>query len=102
MEYQINDRMSFMRFLNQTIADDIPDSKTVWNFREQLIGSGIILDLFKLFNSKLASLNLIVHQGRIVDASFVEVPKYRNTREENLSYIWKWGSFRRWLVSRFN
>ena len=29
IEYQINDRMSFMRFLNLTISDDIPDSKTV-------------------------------------------------------------------------
>src|SRR5690606_13043112 len=47
VEYQINDRMSFMRFLNLTIADDIPDSKTVWKFREQLIESGIILDLFE-------------------------------------------------------
>jgi len=37
MEYQINDRMSFMRFLNLTISDDIPDSKTVWNFREQML-----------------------------------------------------------------
>ena len=35
-EYQINDRMSFMRFLNLTIADDIPDSKTIWNFTEKL------------------------------------------------------------------
>src|SRR5680860_1762645 len=32
VEYQINDRMSFMRFLNLTISDVIPDSKTVWNF----------------------------------------------------------------------
>lgn len=82
-EYQINDRMSFMRFLNLTIADDIPDSKTVWRFREQLIELGIILDLFTLFNSKLESLNLIAHQGRIIDASFVEVPKQRNSRDEN-------------------
>ncbi|MFZ1749092.1 MAG: transposase, partial [Saprospiraceae bacterium] len=29
VEFQINDRMSFMRFLNITIADDVPDSKTV-------------------------------------------------------------------------
>jgi len=29
VEYQINDRMSFMRFLDLTISDDIPDSKTV-------------------------------------------------------------------------
>lgn len=83
IEYQINDRMSFMRFLNLTIADDIPDSKTVWKFREQLIELGIILDLFTLFNSKLESMGLIVHQGRIVDASFVEVPKQRNSKEDN-------------------
>ena len=36
VEYQINDRLSFMRFLDLTIADDIPDSKTVWHFREQI------------------------------------------------------------------
>lgn len=30
-EYQINERMSFMRFLNLTIADDVPNSKTIWN-----------------------------------------------------------------------
>lgn len=83
IEYQINDRMSFMRFLDLTIADDIPDSKTVWKFREQLIDLGIILDLFTLFNSKLESLGLIAHQGRIVDTSFVEVPKQRNSRDEN-------------------
>ena len=33
VEYQINDRMSFMRFLDLSIADDIPDSKTIWLFR---------------------------------------------------------------------
>ena len=36
IEYQINNRMSFMRFLNLTIADDIPDSKTVWNFKSNI------------------------------------------------------------------
>lgn len=41
IEYQINDRMSFMRFLDLTIADDIPDSKTVWKFREELIDLGL-------------------------------------------------------------
>jgi transposase len=28
VEFQINDRLSFMRFLDLTIADDIPDSRT--------------------------------------------------------------------------
>ena len=48
-----------------------------------MIDLGIILDLFTLFNSKLESLGLIAHRGRIVDASFVEVPKQHNSRDEN-------------------
>lgn len=82
-EYQINDRMSFMRFLDLTIADDIPDSKTVWNFREQLIVGGAIEELFDLFITELEKLGLIINQGKIVDASFIEVPKQRNSRDDN-------------------
>lgn len=83
IEYQINDRMSFMRFLNLTIADDIPDSKTVWNFREQLIDLKLVDELFNLFLKELEQLNLIINEGKIIDASFIEVPKQRNSRVEN-------------------
>jgi transposase, IS5 family len=83
IEYQINDRMSFMRFLNLTISDDIPDSKTVWNFREQLIDLKLVDDLFALFLKELAQLNFIINEGKIIDASFIEVPKQRNSRAEN-------------------
>jgi len=83
IEYQINDRMSFMRFLDLTIADDVPDSRTVWNFREQLTDTGVVEELFSLFNKELEKLNLIVNEGKIIDASFVEVPRQRNSREEN-------------------
>jgi IS5 family transposase len=83
VEYQINDRMSFMRFLHLSIADDIPDSKTVWNFREQLTDLGLVEELFSLFLGELERLNLIINEGKIIDASFVEVPRQRNSREEN-------------------
>ena len=36
LEYQVNDRISFMRFLYLGIEDAIPDATTVWLFREQL------------------------------------------------------------------
>jgi IS5 family transposase len=83
VEFQINDRMSFMRFLDLSIADDIPDSRTVWNFREQLTKSGLVVSLFSLFIQELERLNLIINKGKIIDASFVEVPRQRNSREEN-------------------
>lgn len=82
-EYQICDRLSFMRFLNLTIADDVPDSKTIWNFREKLTDLNATEELFELFLKKLEQLGLVVHEGKIIDASFIEVPKQRNNREEN-------------------
>ena len=72
-----------MRFLNLSIADDIPDSKTVWHFREQLTDLGMVEALFELFLKELDRLNLIVNEGKIIDASFVETPRQRNKKEEN-------------------
>jgi IS5 family transposase len=83
VEYQINDRMSFMRFLNLSIADVIPDSKTVWNFRQQIVDLELVDQIFSLFLKELEKLGLIVNEGKIIDASFIEVPKQRNTKDEN-------------------
>jgi IS5 family transposase len=83
IEFQINDRLSFMRFLDLTISDDIPDSRTVWNFREQITALGLVEDLFALFLDKLNALGLIINEGKIIDASFVEVPRQRNKIAEN-------------------
>lgn len=72
-----------MNFLGLTISDDIPESKTVWNFREQLVDLKLVDDLFSLFLKELEALGLILNEGKIIDASFIEVPKQRNSREEN-------------------
>lgn len=83
MEYQINDRISFMRFLDLDLSSTVPDAKTIWLFRETLRKAGIIDDIFAQFNGLLEQKNLIAHEGTIVDATFVEAPKQRNSREEN-------------------
>jgi IS5 family transposase len=83
MEYQILDRMSFMRFLGLKISDKVPDAKTIWLFRERLTKRDAIEGLFGQFLSSLGRAGLVLHEGSIVDASFVEVPKQRNTSEEN-------------------
>ena len=64
-------------------SDKVPDSKTFWLFREQLIEKGVILGLFKIFNETLDAAGVLSNQGKMVDASFVEAPRQRNTREEN-------------------
>lgn len=82
-EYQINDRMSFMRFLGLNLGDSIPDAKTIWLFRDTLVKASIALELFECFNEQLERAHVITHTGSIVDATFVEAPRQRNTREEN-------------------
>jgi len=82
-EFAIKDRLSFMRFLGLNLTERIPDEKTIWLFRETLTQSGAIRQLFKKFNRHLERMGLIAHKGSIVDASFVEVPRQRNTRGEN-------------------
>ena len=82
-EYQINDRVSFMRFLGLSLGDRVPDAKTIWLFRDTLVKADVMEDLFKLFNLQLEQQGIISHKGTIVDATFVEAPRQRNTREEN-------------------
>src|SRR5688500_5062505 len=45
-EYQLQDRLSFMRFVGLALADRVPDAKTLWLFREQLTRAGAIEPLF--------------------------------------------------------
>ena len=63
--YQINDRMSFMRFLNLTIGEDIPASNTIWLFSEPLTDLNLVKSFFDLFQSQLEKLGLMVHEGKI-------------------------------------
>lgn len=83
IEYAILDRLSFMRFLGLGINDPVPDAKTIWLFRDTLTQLKLVDTLFKRLDTQLDKDGVIVHKGKLVDASIVEVPKQRNSREEN-------------------
>ena len=82
-EYQINDRLSFMRFLGLGLGDKVPDAKTIWLFKDTLSKAGVMRQLFDRFSELLEDAHLITKTGTIVDATFVDAPRQRNTREEN-------------------
>lgn len=82
VEYAILDRLSFMRFLGLGINNAVPDSKTIWLFRDTLAKLNLMEQLFSTLDKQLDKDGIIVHEGKIIDASIVEVPKQRNTREE--------------------
>jgi IS5 family transposase len=83
LEYQVKDRFSFMEFLGLGIEDNIPDSKTVWLFRQKLVERNLTESLFETFDEFIRSAGYRAEKGQIVDATLVNVPKQRNSREEN-------------------
>jgi len=84
-EQQILDRFSFMSFLELRPGDAVPDKNTIWDFKQALEkndrnGSE---RLFKRFEKELKKEGLISKEGSIVDASFVDAPRQRNSRDQN-------------------
>ena len=83
LEFQITDRLSFKRFLGLTDADKSPDEKTFWAFRETLTRNELIEPLFVIFHAALETKGMFARKGQMVDATFVEVARQRNSREDN-------------------
>lgn len=88
-EFQIRDRLSFMRFLGLSLEDPVPDAKTIWLLgvppppaREQLTRAGAIEDLFARFDTWLKAKGYLAMSGQIVDASIIAAPRQRNTEAE--------------------
>jgi IS5 family transposase len=82
-EYQVTDRLSFREFPGLSGGDAAPDSRTLWAFQDALSRKGLAETLFARFHAHLEGLGLIVNKGKIIDATFVEAPRQRNTRGEN-------------------
>jgi len=82
-QFQILDRYTFRRFLGIQTENQIPDEKTVWAFRETLTQTDTMKKLFEMFDRYLNDAGYKARKGQIIDASFVEVPRQRNSRDEN-------------------
>lgn len=81
-EFQIQDRLSFMRFLGLGLGDRVPDAKTIWLFREHLTQARAVEKLFARFDKHLTKAGYLAMGGQIVDATIVAAPKQRNTDAE--------------------
>jgi transposase, IS5 family len=69
-EEAISDSISFRRFVGLSLADPVPDHSTLSRFRAQL--GNRMAKLQEAFNQQLDRRGLIVRQGTLIDASFVQ------------------------------
>lgn len=71
-----------MGFLGLSVSHLIPDAKTVRLYRERLKSSGVIDRLFLRFDETLKAKGYLAMGGQILDASIIQAPRQRMTKEE--------------------
>ena len=81
-EFVIQDRLSFIRFLDLSLSQKVPDAKTIWLFRESLVRVGAIDNLFARFDKHLSKSGYLAKGGQIVYATIVQAPRQHNRQDE--------------------
>jgi IS5 family transposase len=82
LEYQINDRLSWMQFLGLGLGDTVPDRTSFWLFKQALIKHQLMEELFERFGSYLEGMGYQAKRGQMVDATIIPVPVQHNSPEE--------------------
>lgn len=83
MEEAIYDRNSFQKFLDiDLLAQTVPDETTILNFRHFLEKEEMGAKFFDIVRYLLEEKNLIMKEGTIVDATFIEAPSSTKNTEK--------------------
>jgi IS5 family transposase len=83
LEDALIDRLSFQRFLGISFDEEIPDFSTIWYFRERLVKANLLDSLFETILHELASRNLIIRKGTLIDATLIQAARKPKKRKED-------------------
>jgi IS5 family transposase len=72
LEDQVNDRLSFQKFVGIDLRTTVPDYTTIWRFKERLIKEGLNDVIFEKILSFIEDEGLLIKQGTIIDATIIE------------------------------
>lgn len=86
-EFQCKDRLTFRKFLNLGIEDNVPDATTLENFRHKLVASNLSTYLVKYFDECCVDNGLIKKEGSLIDATFIKANSKPHRDEELKSDI---------------
>ena len=81
-EYQLRERLSFMRFAGLGLHEAVPDATTIWLYREQRSRAGALTRAFERFDAILRERGSLAMGGQIVDATIIEARKPRLSKDE--------------------
>lgn len=82
VEDQVNDRISFSKFVGISLDDKAPDHSVISRFRTALTQRNTFEKLLTKINNQLESKQVIVKRGIIVDASVTDTPRKPKGKKE--------------------
>ena len=82
-EEQLNDRLSFRRFVGLRGDTPAPDETTIVKFRKRLREGDVERKLFDIVARSIADRGLLVKEGTLVDALIIEAPTGRKTGKKD-------------------
>ena len=84
MEFAMHDSLSIQKFLGFDQNDEMPDSKTIWSFRNRLAQNGAFDALFQKLLNLIKAAGFEAKEGQVVDATIIETrrPTSREDDEE--------------------
>jgi len=80
---QLNDRLSFRRFVGLRGEELAPDETTIVKFRKRLRDGNADVELFAMVGKSIASKGYLLKEGTMVDAMILEAPRGRKTGEKD-------------------
>ncbi len=80
LEFQINDRFSFQKFLG--FPEKVPDFTTIWRFKEFLEEADLADKVWNELNRQVSQHNIKVEEGSIQDARFVDAQPGKQSSDQ--------------------
>ena len=77
----LHENSTARKFVGLALADRTPDESTILQFRHLLEKHDLGKQVLELVNDGITSAGLVLSKGRIVDASFIEVPSSTKNRD---------------------
>tara|TARA_Y100000031_G_C8191547_1_gene371634 strand:+ start:37 stop:1131 length:1095 start_codon:yes stop_codon:yes gene_type:complete len=72
LEDQLNDRLSFQRFVGLSMSIKVPDYTTIWRFRDALIKHNLLDGIFEMVIGECETKGLVIKRGTIVDSTIIK------------------------------
>lgn len=82
VEEQVNDSLSFMKFVGLTLEDSVPDNTVLSKFRTTLTAANAYEQLLSNINNQLEKKQILVKKGSIVDASITDTLRKPRGKKE--------------------